>query len=255
MGLSDKAKEKDIMSNRKRRHNQFSKSISLSGWQPRLSATLLHNAYSLLGLSLSDRQRPVQRLADDHYSEHAVGTMVVLVDALEGYLNEAISQLAFTIAPRKEISRQAVLNAADRPIQEKYEKVTELLAERPVAASTDLKLLLDVRHEIAHFLPRILEEDPPKYLPEWLQSLDDRCLLLAFPDDPYIARLLSDLLCSYKLAYWAWQTTLDAVSAFQAAVVEPTESLLIPVNGFALFMNLAAPERLHAYDLKHGLTL
>ncbi len=69
------------MSRRKERHVQFRTLVT--GGTATLSPHLLECALSLLQLALKDRHGEVTRLHDNHFSDHAVGSIVLLVDALE----------------------------------------------------------------------------------------------------------------------------------------------------------------------------
>jgi hypothetical protein len=75
-------------------------------------------AVTELAASLEDRHRPAIQTATTHYSEHALGAIVLIVCAFEAWLRESIRSLG--------MGSCAVLRLADREPVESYERVGKL---------------------------------------------------------------------------------------------------------------------------------
>lgn len=74
-------------------------------------------ALSELSLSLDERRGNVVRLKNNHNSQHAVGSIVLLVTGFDGFLNEELMGLGFFNREIREL--------ADSPTLDKYYKIVK----------------------------------------------------------------------------------------------------------------------------------
>jgi hypothetical protein len=244
------------MSRRKQRQQQFLR--VRTGWYNPLSPMLLKSALVLLDAALHERRGDVTRLQENHYSWHAVGSIALLIEGLEAWLNERIWSLYSSAEPD-------ILKLADKPIKQKYCQVPQRIKGVEMRLGADLDMVIDVRNEIAHFLPRIIEEGPKitRHVPPWLEELYQRQLFLIVPERKVkevereggrIDVPLQQLLCSYRLAYWAWETVAEAVAGF-VEVLGEADPVGYSVPAFERYKTVVFPPgRLHEYDAQWGLS-
>jgi hypothetical protein len=138
-----------------------------------LSGSLIYCGLIELDLALEGRKQPVLRTVDNHYTRHALGSIVLLITALEAWLNEVIADLA--PMHRSQFPGTQLYDLADKPIEEKYYAFPRLLGA-PVPPQPDLDLVLSVRNEIVHYLPRVLPGEGQ--VPPWLVDLHRRGVFL-----------------------------------------------------------------------------
>jgi len=86
-----------------------------------------------------------------------------------------------------------------------------------IQPNNDLDIIIKLRDEIVHYLPRTVSEidfDPRRYLPKVFYGLDKKGLLLRSHrgSTPF-----GQMICSYRLAYWAWVNVDIAVKNFVSA--------------------------------------
>lgn len=221
------------MSMLKVRHSQYR--APETGSTSNLSFSLLVCAESELREALADRGPGKARTADNHWSPHSVGSILLLIAGLEAWLNESTLMFGHKSA--------GLRSKSELPIRKKYCAIPRVVAGSSIMVSTDLDLLLRVRDEVAHFLPMTLEE----IVPEWLSDLQSRGLFITScrgkKDYDFGVKL-----GSYALAYWAWDTVSQAVAGFLGALGEQGEVLLYTSSNFEGFRSLCEPERLAEYD-------
>jgi hypothetical protein len=203
-------------------------------------------AESELSFALADRGPGKARTADNHWSPHSVGSILLLIAGFEAWLNESTQLLDHRCACLRKM--------ANETLKGKYRKIPKAITGKTPGVSRDLDLLLNVRNEIAHFLPIIVEDT----VPEWLSELQSRGLFItsptAGPDYDFAVKL-----GSYALAYWAWETVSRAVADFlevlrplgpeASAPPDPTiKGLGLSAQNFEGFRSLCDPNRLAEYD-------
>jgi hypothetical protein len=218
------------------------------------SQNLIWCANSELILSLEDRCEKVVCLKDNHYSPHAVGSIILLVTGLDSLLNEGLSSIK--IIP----GSGNVMDFADRPTMEKYYGTIQDL-DGTITTDNDLDLVIKLRDEIVHYLPRnICEKGPRKYLPRVFYGLDRSGLFFRYPDSLDYEVPFGDLICSYRLVHWAWKTVDMALNKFIAAFsstripfVPSIYTTLYP--NFQNYQKIPSPDDLAAYDAQNGLEL
>jgi hypothetical protein len=231
------------MSNRKDRLKQFK--TQRPGPTGSLSTNLVDSARALLRQSLDDRRRGVVRAADNHYSFHSPAVITLVVTAFEAWLNECISILAYV----DDLPR----DFADKPITKKYYEIPKRVTDSTVPDQPDLQFSIDLRHEMVHFLPRVLRETDPG-APTRLVHLADQGFLLDTPT-PRGEFPLEVRLSTYRLAYWACETTEIAVAAFMKALGSKKEYVVPTGSNFRLFhQDVCPPSELGDYDTQYGLT-
>jgi hypothetical protein len=223
------------MNRRKLRQQQFS-TDKVGGWAwITTSQSLATCAVAQLALSLEDRHRGYSRWPNNHYSDHALGAILLIVAAFEAWLNESVRQLWLT-GPRMAL--------AEKGIVERYETRAYESSGSTFSALSDLSVLVDVRHEIEHFLPRAV--DAPNGLPPWLAQLIERGYLI----DSRIpgATPLGERFKSYGLAYWAFETVRSAAFALEQPLGEQWQRVGWTALNFELYLGLFSPTRLDEHD-------
>lgn len=267
---------------RSQRHKQFI--TSGAGVYVSLSGDLCGSALSLLESALRDRQRNM-RYHDNHYTSHAVGSIVLLATAFDAWLNESILHLSHRGQDEDTpFTREDLRRIADNDVGAKYREILRRVVNAKVPKQGDLHLLMLVRHEIVHFLPRVIKHVRPipwekqysasgeeigasrvmtldesqqvarGYVPPQLMPLFDRQLLFApWWESPDAGFPLAQQLSSYKLAHWAWETVAAAVTAFLNALGDEAEMIAHMAGNFERFRVLPQPDDFAAYDAAHGL--
>lgn len=205
-----------------------------------LSTDIVKSALGCLSLALADRRGHGLRLKHNHYAPNATGALVLLVTALDASMNELI---AFVDKDRP---------LADVPTLQRYLRLTQ---GRPPDEElyAHLGLLVEVRHEVVHFLPRYVGDKGN--VPTWLKPLDDLGLFLRGPREEVDFTFFQKL-SSYALAYWGW----EVANAILKRVVEAIPAEELPfydylTHNFGRFDQLCAPADLPTFDRRHGLTL
>src|SRR5215210_7080297 len=129
------------MTSRKERHQEFSNVPT--GLYSSLYSELLLCSHSLLRQSLDERQRPVLRTVNNHYSSYAVGAIVLLVDGLEAWLNQSIWYLS------RKNSDDPLFKLSDTSIMSKYRGVPKRACGSEMPDNRSLQMVVDLRNEIA----------------------------------------------------------------------------------------------------------
>jgi hypothetical protein len=224
-------------SKRKVRRSQFLKREA--GSYMHLSYPLVRSALSNLELSLQDRREPVFREADNHYSHHGVGSIVMLVSGFDSLLNEIIDRLG-----------DKLRDLAVKPITSRYYEIPWRHIGQRVPANKDLDLLMDIRHEVVHGLPRVINES--HNVPVWLSGLQERGLFVTAPGGDFA---LGWKIGSYKVCYWAWETISFATKSLLNTVDEARMAVQMTVDEMERFREVCSPEKLVEFDEKHGLEI
>jgi hypothetical protein len=237
------------MSKRKQRHQQFSRVYT--GVYGSMSPQLLVSSELLLRQSLDQRRRQVSRTANNHFSTYAAGSIVLLIDGFEAWLNESIWHYWNTD------SRDKILKLGNAPILEKYYEVPRRSAANEIAYRPHLEMAVDLRNEIAHFLPRIISEQIPmplRHVPPGLEELYEQQLFFV-PSGitENVEMTLDDLVSSYRLAYWTWETVAEAAKTYCEALSGTQTALMLYTENFELYKRNCPPSNLPQYDVIHGL--
>jgi hypothetical protein len=206
----------------------------------------------LLNLSLNDRQGKGYKIPENHFTWHAPAAIAVLVDALEAWLNETIRKQGFSDSEK--------LKLADNSIGFKHRELPLRFGGNRIEDQGDLNLLLDVRHEIVHFLPRDVkgDESVDMQVPSGLERLYEERIFFVpeawAKERENLVITLDQFLCSYKLAYWAFECVERSVDNFKKACGEDERFFWFSSKNFESYKSWAwPPEQLSEYDRLHGL--
>jgi hypothetical protein len=191
---------------------------------------------------------------NNHYSSYAVGAIVLLVDGFEAWLNQSIWYLA------RKSSDDPLFKLADKPIMSKYRGVPKQVCGSEMLDNRSLEMLVELRNEIAHFLPRIIQEDRGKlrHVPRHFEELFEKRIFFVGPEENLpedTELLLSDLMSSYRLAYWAWETVAEAVEIYREALKEDPAATMLHSQNFHLYNDVCPPDSLPQYDSQHGISI
>lgn len=230
------------MSKRRDKKTQFLARESGAMWP--LSGDLAYCAFFELHLALNERRQPVYRTPTNHYTIHALGSILLLVAALEAWLNEAISFFGFM--------NQDLKYLAFKPIGSKYYEIPKLVADTEIPPRTELDLVIELRNEIAHFLPRVIKEEGN--VPEWFVELHRRRLFITSSKSD-VDFTFSQKLGSYRLAYWAWESVASAVADLLDALGPEAERIRWSASNFGHYRSICSPSELDAYDTEYKLEL
>lgn len=210
-----------------------------------MSPDLLGCARNELSAGLEERKRQTVRSKTNHTSHHALGSIVLVVTAFDVWLNEVALQVSLI-----EHSERGRI-AAKKPTAAKYAYLMEILGAA-VRDSQDLEMAINLRDEIVHYLPRVV--DDTGNVPSWLSPLHDRGLLLGGTDEPGFT--FPKNLNSYRLAYWVWELIERAVARLSLALqaLGPKyEQVGWMAGNFGIYRGVCPPDQLSAYDAEHGL--
>jgi hypothetical protein len=182
-----------------------------------LSGQLLELALHHLDAALRERATAQFRSSTNHHALHALGCVVMLAAALEALVNT----LLWVDLPRNEVALASPSNRAksselqnvlrDETIRAKYRRLLGASGKEP----DDLPILSDLRDEILHFIPAMTQRGS---VPRWFCNLEKRGLFLGNDELPPGSKgyfPFVEKLCSYKLAYWAFEVTEDAMTALR----------------------------------------
>ena len=216
------------MRSRRQRHEDFAS--RKTGGSGSLSSALLACALSELKLGLDDRTERVHKTADNHFTSHAVGSIALLVDGLEAWLNEAVWMLA-RWAPKLIED-----NVANKPLLCKYRIIPEYVTGGKLSIPGGLGEVVGLRHEIVHWLPYLSQKEDA--VPEEYAGLERKGLFIT-ADHEHADFTFEQKLQSYKLAHWCWEHVEAAVMQFVDAVDHPNySSLLHTASNFSLYKHL-----------------
>jgi hypothetical protein len=232
-----------IMSKRKARLEQFQE--RRSGVTDTLSTWLAKSAYVTLENALDERRGGVYRTACNHFSSHAPASILLLVTAFDAWLNEAL----WLLAPFGSKLR----SLGDKRPEERYIGIPKLVNDTQLPRRQELQMVFDVRHEIAHYLPRVVEGEGK--VPEWLVELHQRKLLLTSPHPDEADSGIGTRLCSYRLAHWTWTVIDSAIADFLEALGDSARPIRLGTAIFGWHSRVCAPTKLALYDSEHNLEL
>lgn len=235
------------MTLRKKRLDEFRNNNDSYG---DFSANLLHCACTELESALHDRSRRHFRTQDNHYTPHAIGSFVLLVAGLESWLNETVAHFsAFD---------ENLKGWADKPIVDKYKGVPKGIFDPAVhddlPMSDDFQMVIDLRHEMVHWLPRNFNNEKGNVPPRFVE-LHRKGLLITAQNKSYpkIDFLFEQKLASYKLVYWAWETVETAVKKFLDALGAHKNSPGATKDWFSIFRDVCPPHDFPKYDAEHHI--
>lgn len=157
---------------KKSRINRFQ--MRKSGLFTSLSHDLIECAFSELTLALDDKHKRVFQAEGNHYSPHALGSILLLLAGLEAWLNEAVLLVFLSDESAKEL--------VGLPITKKFRAILGRAGDLDPTELNDLELLVHIRHEIAHFIPYIVTQEDN--VPRHLQELQRRGLFITSQDSP-----------------------------------------------------------------------
>lgn len=243
------------MKKRRERQEQFKNSHP--GVYGALYPALLSSSEALLEKALEHRRSKTTRTTNNHYAPYAVGSIVLLVDGLEAWLNQCIWY--YSVYEASDSFRDSLLKLADEGIIRKYRGLPRRIINVELTPDASLEVVIELRNEMAHFLPRIVDEDqkPSRHVPPWFKELYDERLFFVpehrLPESTEFP--LDQLLSSYRLAYWAWKNVAEAVKVFCEALLNRPSAILLQAYNFELYKNHCPPSQLPQYDARHGLSL
>ena len=256
IGAAAMALLKKPQSRKTRRRTRIARFVEPgSGSSGMLSPNLLTSAYVLLNLSLDDRKRPVFRTADNHFSPHAPGVLVLVVTAFDAWLCEILN------SARPGISMDVLGETADLPTVERLKRISRTLCTAQISPSPDFRLAVDLRHEVIHFLPYVQDISASDTIPDWLREAGNQNIFMSAkagrPQAPGELHF-SQRLCSYALGYWACQTVHKESQALTVAL-DPSKmssiTALATAGNFGFYSQGIAPDKLGPFDSAHGLTI
>lgn len=231
-------RKSSVTGRRKERQSQFLN--PKPGPSMHLSYPLVRCALSNLELALQDRCEGVYRKKDNHYSYHGVGSILALVAGFESLLNEIIDSLRNDVRP-----------LATRLLISRYYDIPLKHAGKSLPKNRDLELLIEVRNEIAHGLPRAISE--PHNVPLWLSELQIRGLFVTTNEPAQGDFALGWKIGSYKMCYWAWETISVAAKSLLSIVDEARMAVQMTVAEMERFREVCSPEKLVEFDKEYGL--
>jgi hypothetical protein len=230
------------MSKRKDREAQFLS--SLTGATTSLSSDLTDCALSELILALDERRKHVYRMTDNHYASHSIGSILLLVAAFEAWLNEVIGTFNIINPDLKVLAFQ--------PINIKFYNIPKKLVGNEIPPQRELNLVTEIRDEIAHYLPRVINERGN--LPNWLYELQEKGLFIT-SSNTQVDFIFAHKLSSYRLAYWAWESMSSAIEVFMNSLGDKSELIDGTASNFSRYQIVCPPNMLPYYDVENKLEL
>jgi hypothetical protein len=235
---------------RRQRQEQFRQSISGGFSYGSLYYALLYCALAELRMALADRQRGVFRSRNNHLAQHAVGSIALLVNGLEAWLNEVIF--------REGLGEEKIKDIASADVKTKYSGLSKHVSGTKIPVPHRLALVIEVRNEIVHYLPLVATSNTPNpNIPNWFKVLEKQGLFITtrglnpnWPDFDFAQKLQS-----YRLAYWAWESVDEAVALLLNAWPSERRGLYDSEleTFFRLYKQVCSPEHLPAFDQMYGL--
>lgn len=219
-----------------------------SGAIDMLSGELLECALAELRLALEYRANRVVRTANNHYSPHALGSLLLLVTAFDVWLTELISKFGYFNTDFKKLGCESAL--------QKFYGLPKQLTGTTIPPHRELELLVELRHEIAHSLPRVIKDKGN--VPAWFAELNRRRLFCTGPDPEADFYSIASKFASYRLAYWSWETVEGAIGDLFEALSPMGERLSGArgvANNFTLYRAVYSPAQLVLFDQAHKLSL
>jgi hypothetical protein len=239
------------MNRRKVRENQYLNPPAMTWGHADVSPELLGSANFLLLAALEERSEHAH--PRNHHAHHALGATVLRATAFDVWLIEVVQNCREFRRGRSDDDWAKIALA---PIPCRYARIAMKLTGQSLPLPEDAGLLLDVRHEIVHDLPRPFAN--PHGVPDWLVGLSERGLLwapAAFGDVPAIA-FAGWMYSSYALAYWGAEATAEAAMVLAGAVrASGDQSTCEDATNFTLHRSIPSPTNLHEHDRQRGLKL
>lgn len=238
-------------SRRKPRQEQF---MALdAGTVVDLSPALIGASLRLLTAALEDRLIGA-RTKNNHYAPNAPGCIVLIVCGFDSWLNELIEGGSHrNRGPQHNEELRKLAFAA--PTLVKYAKAPERATGKTLKVGEHVDILLSLRDELVHHLPRYPFQGAGP--PRWLFRLEEMGLLLTESDGRPVP-LLVHKLCSYALAYWAWEAVNSAAEAFvkamHTALPPPQHCFLMNFRRYKKEQQLRHPQELWLFDFEHGMS-
>jgi len=211
------------------------------------SVQLILSANALLAIALHERRQGVVKTATNHFTHHAAGALALILTAFDAWVTQT---LALSTWHGGEDLKEGL---ADLPLCARYQRLAEVSGVTvPEEVRGDLALLVEVRHEIIHHLPRPVSSEGN--VPACLVELHRRELFIATGrsyDYPF-----PDKLGSYKLAYWAFRTVAAAASTWTDGARREWEWQFGMARNFLLYVQESCPpEVLPTFDTRYGIQL
>jgi hypothetical protein len=195
--------------------------------------------------SLDERRQKVWRQRDNHASVLAPGVVVMAVTAFDAWLNEIIGFC-------RHLSEDRIAELIEMRVLDKYREIGKLPG-RPFSVPRGVRVLIEVRNEIVHFLPYSQDITSGNTIPQELRELEKEGLFIT-TGDPTAEFHFSQRLCSYALGYWACQTVHAAAQALaDTGVAHDLVSNM--VGNFAFYSDVFPPANLASYDQRFNLGL
>jgi len=173
------------------------------------SVHLFTSAYYLLELAHAQGEKEAaEKGTSNHWSFYAPGSICLLVNGFEVWINESIqSQFFFEADVKKAL--------AELPLVQRFYRIPESVNAVMIPENPDLITLVELRNEITHFLPRVTT--PQGAIPNWFQDLEAKGLFITTgkPEGEYT---YIQKLASYWLCYWAWEVVSSAAEAYVDAL-------------------------------------
>ncbi|MCC6650369.1 MAG: hypothetical protein IT348_04380 [Candidatus Eisenbacteria bacterium] len=211
------------------------------GWAS-LSAEVSECALALLDLAFEDRAKNVFRMVDNHYSPHALGSLVLVTTAFDAWLSEAVACFdPFCSSGLRALGEQR--------FDVKLAGLLQDSGAREWHRAGELELLANTRNEVVHYLPRGV--NAPGNVPEWLSDLDRLGLLLSTGRSHEFT--FDQRLGSFKLAHWAWELTSSAADTLVSAAGDRRVFIDGTSRNFARFRRLPPPSDFPKFDAENGL--
>jgi hypothetical protein len=194
------------MGTKERRREQFVNPELSCFVHVRMSRSLIECAESSVKLCFSGRRGT----EENWISSHTLAVVLLTAAAFEAWVNESLfSSTSLGEKFRRDFKRIASMET----VEQRYRGLVKIASGREPDASA-LGLLMLLRNEIAHYLPRPVKNG----VPEWLSELDNQDLFLRLAESPADDLVYGQKLESFKLARWATETAAHAADALAAAL-------------------------------------
>lgn len=172
------------------------------------SGDLVECAFSQLRLAFDTRlSGRVVVMPDNHYSPHTLGSIVLLVSALESWLNEMVWIMY--------VEDKSMRKVANEGIVAKFGALSKEALGDEMLIDPEMRLAVDVRNEIVHCLPG-------RDMPSWLEPLSESRIMIKAQNAINVDFTLHQKLSSYRLAVWCWYVVTRNVRQLCDALSEST---------------------------------
>lgn len=231
-----------MASRRKERSTEFNVPAMLT---QSVSSDLLETVTLLLRQGLEQRRREVWRESKNHFTSFTPAVVVLIVTAFDQWVIECLLTVSCDSKARDLI---------EMPLRQRIPEMFQYWGKglSPVCA-TDIPMLIDLRDEVVHYLPR--GSTSQHGIPLWFRTLQSNGLLITSQGTRGDFNFYQKL-TSYALGYWACETIAQAVDEVLAASPSHIRFILRAVAGnFRMFEHLTRPSHLSDYDAQFGLQL